>query len=225
MRPRLPRHVVEFEFWSGIRAGLVVEAAAVAAGTSGFKGRGLFREAGGVNPGLKSPSVWLRYEERCRIEAMLVAKVTQAEIARRLERDPGTISREIKRNGPAGGRGYRATVAQSRADARARRPKPTKLAASPVLCRQVQDRLEEEHSPRQIARRLRREFPDDAEMWVSHETIYKSLYVQGRGELRRELAKRLRTGRALRKPHHPAGPARNGQGRIPGMVNISQPAA
>jgi IS30 family transposase len=153
---------------------------------------------------------------------MLVAQVPQAEIARRLERNPGTVSREIARNSRGGGRGYRAAVAQSRADARARRPKPTRLATSPVLCREVQDRLEEEHSPRQIARRLRREFPEDPEMWVSHETIYKSLYVQGRGELRRELAKRLRTGRALRKPHHPAGSARNGPGRIPGMVNISQ---
>ena len=79
---------------------------------------------------------------------------------------------------------------------RSRRPKPTKLAANPRLQREVQDRLEQEHSPKQIAQRLRRDFPDNREMWVTHETIYKALYVQGRGELRRDLAKRLRTGRS-----------------------------
>ena len=64
----------------------------------------------------------------------------------------------------------------------------------------MQERLEQNHSPQQIARRLRREFPDDPEMWVSHETIYQALYVQGRGGLRRELTTHLRTGRTLRKP-------------------------
>jgi transposase, IS30 family len=79
-------------------------------------------------------------------------------------------------------------------------------------------RLEKEHSPEQIAERLRIDFPDDAEMWVSHETIYKALYVQGRGELRRDLHQRLRTGRALRKPRRATGERR---GKIPGMVNIA----
>jgi IS30 family transposase len=83
----------------------------------------------------------------------------------------------------------------------------------------VQDRLEEEHSPEQIAARLRVDFPDEPEMWVSHETIYQSLYVQGRGALRRDLAVRLRTGRALRKPRRRTAERR---GRIPGMVNISE---
>jgi IS30 family transposase len=83
----------------------------------------------------------------------------------------------------------------------------------------VQDRLQLNHSPEQVARRLREEFPGDPEMWVSHETIYQSLYVQGRGALKRELTAHLRTGRALRKPHRTATERR---GRIPGMVNISE---
>ena len=83
----------------------------------------------------------------------------------------------------------------------------------------MQTRLDQQHSPEQIALRLRTEFSDDPEMWVSHETIYQSIYVQGRGQLRRELHQCLRTGRALRKPQRRAQERR---GRIPGMVNISQ---
>jgi IS30 family transposase len=95
---------------------------------------------------------------------------------------------------------YRAWTAQARAEQRARRPKPTKLAGNPELARRVQAELKTRWSPEQIARRLRRDFPDQPEMWVSHETIYQELYVQGRGQLRRELARCLRTGRALRRP-------------------------
>jgi IS30 family transposase len=87
------------------------------------------------------------------------------------------------------------------------------------LRREVQDRLRDDHSPEQIAKRLRQDYPNDPEMWVSHETIYQSLYVQSRGGLKRELAKHLRTGRSLRKPHRSSQERR---GRIPGMVNISE---
>ena len=83
----------------------------------------------------------------------------------------------------------------------------------------MQTRLKDQHSPEQIARRLRLDFPDDAEMWVCHETIYQSIYVQGRGNLRRELHTCLRTGRALRKPQRRANARR---GRIPDMVNIGE---
>jgi IS30 family transposase len=85
--------------------------------------------------------------------------------------------------------------------------------------RAVQAGLEEEHSPEQISQRLKMDFPDDPEMRVSHETIYQALYVQGRGELRRDLHKRLRTGRAVRKPRRAVGERR---GRIPDMVNIAE---
>ena len=114
---------------------------------------------------------------------------------------------------------YHATGAQVRAQDRARRPKPGKLAGNEKLRDQVQNRLTDEHSPEQIARRLRLDFPDEPEMWVSPETIYQSIYVQGRGNLRRELHTCLRTGRALRKPQRRADSRR---GRIPDMVNISQ---
>src|SRR6266571_9075620 len=101
----------------------------------------------------------------------------------------------------------------------ARRPKPAKLATNPELRDLVQAKLWEKLSPKQIGRELRSEFPDDPEMWVSHEAIYQSIYVQGRGALRRELAVHLRTGRAVRKPRRSAYQRR---GRIPDMVNINQ---
>jgi IS30 family transposase len=101
----------------------------------------------------------------------------------------------------------------------ARRPKQAKLAVNLELRELVQAKLEQRLSPRQIAIELRQEFPDNPEMWVSHETIYQSIYVQGRGALRRELAVHLRTGRGLRRPRRKADERR---GRIPDMVNISQ---
>jgi len=108
-------------------------------------------------------------------------------------------------------------AAHRRAGERARRPKTTKLAANPQLCGRVIAGLQRWWSPEQIARRLRAEFGDDPSMCVSHETIYKSIYVQGRGELRRELAACLRTGRAKRKPRGGV----DTRGRIPDMVMIS----
>jgi IS30 family transposase len=115
---------------------------------------------------------------------------------------------------------YRASVAQWKAEARARRPKPGKLATHPYLHRRVADDLARHWSPRQITRRLRSDFPDRPEMWVSHETIYQALYVQGRGELRRELTRCLRTGRALRKPRRIPGELR-GKRSIPDTIMIS----
>ena len=112
-----------------------------------------------------------------------------------------------------------APLVQARAQQRARRPKAGKLAVNERLHDEVQTRLKDHHSPEQIARRLMMDFPDDVEMRVSHETIYRSIYVQGRGSLRRELHTCLRTGRALRKPQRRAEQRR---GRIPDMVNISE---
>jgi IS30 family transposase len=136
-------------------------------------------------------------------------------IAAQLGRATSTVSREVNANG--GRDGYRAWRAHDRAYYQARRPKTAKLAC-PRLARQVTDWLKEWWSPEEIARRLRIEFPDDPMMRVSHETIYQSIYVQGRGELSRELARCLRTGRAKRRPrnHH------ENRGRIPGMVMISE---
>jgi len=101
----------------------------------------------------------------------------------------------------------------------ASRPKTAKLAKNARLRELVQTKLLEKLSPEQASRELRQEFPNDAEMQVSHETIYQSIYVQGRGALRRELAVCLRTGRALRRPRRKGHERR---GRIPNMVNISE---
>jgi len=136
-------------------------------------------------------------------------------IARRIGFAPSTVSREVARNG--GRDGYLAWRAHQRAYEAARRPKTPKLAC-PRLAGQVEAWLEQFWSPEEISARLRVEFPEDPMMWVSHETIYQSLFVQGRGELRRELHRCLRTGRARRRPQ---GRLEN-RGRIPGMVMISE---
>jgi transposase, IS30 family len=117
-------------------------------------------------------------------------------IAARLGRACSTVSREVGGNG--GRDRYRAWPAHRRAFEQARRPKAAKLDC-PVLAAEVSRRLRRWHSPQQIARRLRADYPGELGMQVSHETIYQSLYVQGRGELRRELARCLRTGRAARR--------------------------
>jgi IS30 family transposase len=137
-----------------------------------------------------------------------------------LGRSPSTISREIRRGQHRAG-GYKAVLAERRAQQKARRPKPGKLTGCPRLHEEVQKRLDLKHSPEQIAARLRVDFPDQEQMQVSHETIYKALYVQGRGGLRKELTACLRTGRALRKPRARAQ-AGDKRGKIPGMVSIAE---
>ncbi len=239
------------QFWVQIRRGAGVCAAAEAAGVSATSGREWFTQAGGVAPARNEPSGrYLTVAEREQIAIGVALGESNAEIGRRIGRHRSTIGRELARNatrrrarrrprpdglprprGPVPGRAlrrpareklrYQGWHAQACADARARRPKPGRLARCPQLRRWVQDGLEQRWSPQQIARRARVEFPDRPEMWVSHETIYRSLYVQGRGELRRELTRCLRTGRALRRPHRPETSTGSGS-RIRDMVMISQ---
>ena len=137
-------------------------------------------------------------------------------LGREFGRAGSTISREVNANG--GRDAYTPVRAHEAAQHRAKRPRPSKLTANPELGRRVCADLEGLWSPEQITRRLRREFPDRPEMWVSHETIYQSLYVQGRGALRRELATCLRTGRARRRPQHRL----DRRGQLPDMVSISE---
>jgi IS30 family transposase len=139
-------------------------------------------------------------------------------IAARIGRSPSTVCREVVRNG---GRGhYRAAAAEDRAWAQGCRPKSAKLAATPVLRAVVEEKLGLQWSPQQISGWLRLAFANRAEMQVSHETIYMSLFVQTRGALRRELAHELRRGRVNR---YPRGYSRmNGQGRIRDVVHISE---
>ena len=136
-------------------------------------------------------------------------------IARGLGRAPSTVSREVTANG--GRDGYRAWHAHQRAREQVRRPKPFKLHDGPLLS-EVALRLRQLWSPEAISGRLRSDFPDNLEMRVSHETIYQSLFVQGRGELRRELARCLRSGRTARR-HRGRIESR---GRLPGMVMLSE---
>ena len=218
-RPAVPRRV-QAVFWEGIRSGLSVEQAAVAAGVGHTMAYRWFGQAGGVKSNGRWPAGgrYLSVAEREEIAVGLAAGEAVRVIAARLGRAPSTVSREARRNRGSRG-GYRALAAQAQAEFRARRPKTARLAGNPRLRGWVQDRLEERWSPEQISVMLCREFPDEPEMRVSHETIYQSIYVQGRGALRRELAACLRTGRAIRRPRRRADERR---GRIPGMVMISE---
>ena len=239
VRFRVSRQV-QGRFWLLIRDGVATEDAAVAVGVSTTCGRQWFREAGGMSPlslvPLPGRGLRLTFAEREEIAAGVSADLSIRAIARAIDRPPSTVMRELERGadgaryrrlhrpgqwqgGRRGTTRYRPSVAQQRADEVARRPKTAKLAACPRLRAEVQTRLTDKLSPEQISHRLRLEFPDQPEMWVSHETIYQSLYVQGRGALRRELATCLRTGRALRKPRARAGARRE---RIKDMVNISE---
>jgi IS30 family transposase len=216
-RPETPR-VVRERFWDLVRSGLSPrDAAAVVGSTDGA--RRWFRQAGGVKGNGPGPvsGRYLSLADREEIAVGLGRGESYREIGERIGRPASTVSREVARNGPRGR--YRALRAQALAEARARRPKAAKLAAGGELRGWVREHLAMRWSPEQVSKRLVTEFPGRPEMRVSHETIYQSLYVQGRGALRRELAKSLRTGRALRKPRRKEGERR---GKIPGMVNISE---
>ncbi len=137
--------------------------------------------------------------EREEISRGLVRGDSFRQIAAVLDRHPGTITREVNANG--GRAGYRAWKADQRACELSRRPKPSVFELNPRLAAYVEDKLMLKWSPQEISGRLVNDFPDDLEMRVSHETIYQTLFVQGRGGLRKELATSLRSGRTQRRPH------------------------
>jgi len=192
-------------------------------------GRDLGRSAGSIRAFVESwggvrPRVRRRAEchllltEREEISRGVAAGDSLRMVAARIGRAPSTISRELARNG---GRGeYRAYRADRRAWRRARRPKPSKLAENPQLRAVVEDKLDHWWSPEQVAGWLVRTYPEDQEMQVSHETIYLSLFIQGKGALRRELTQALRTGRAYRRPKTKRAPS--GKGQIVNPVMISE---
>jgi IS30 family transposase len=215
---RLVADVVQ-RFWQQVADGARYEQAGVAVGWSVTTVRNELRFTGGIRPrrgrGLKGRC--LSFYEREEISLWRAQKVPVREMARRLGRAPSTVSRELRRNADKP-YFYRATTAHSRAHARAVRPKVAKLVSNEQLRKEVQDGLENRSSPQQIAGRLRKDFPRNPEMWVSHETIYQSLYLESRGGLKRELARNLRTGRTLRKPQRRPDERR---GRIQDMVMIA----
>ena len=165
------------------------------------------------------PGARLTVDEREEIALGVATGRSFADIAVQLVRPTSTVSREVDRNG---GRGrYRASKAQRRADDKARRPRVRRLVADRRLAREVAKRLKKRHSPEQIANRLRLEHPDEPHWWVSHETIYQALYLQGRGGLKAELTEALRTGRARRRRKGP-NPGRGARGRLKDVVLISE---
>jgi IS30 family transposase len=210
--------------WSVVRVGLAAVAsgamqadAAALAGVSLSTLRARIREEGvGVFRTRTPRAGSLMFKDREEIRVGIDRGESDAAMSRRLGCHRGTIGREIAVNGGRGS--YRAYRAQGRADEMARRPQDGWTETRSWLWTEVQGLLRtKKWSPEQIARRLRREHPDEPEWWVSHEAIYQAIFVQAKGELRKELAACLRSGRARRRPRGRTTPG----GKITGMVNIS----
>lgn len=225
--PKFQRHV-EVAFWEQVAFGLLPEEAAAGVGVAQAVGARWFHNAGGMPPfdlKFKPTGRYLSFAEREEIALLRAQDKGVREIAREIGRDPGTVSRELRRNAVTrGGKlDYRASVAQWKADMSAKRPKAAKLVINPRLRGYVQERLSghislpdgtpvpgptpprftgrnKSHrkdrpwslawSPEQISQRLKVDFPDDESMRISHEAIYQSLYIEGRGALKREPAAR-----------------------------------
>jgi len=180
----------------------------------------ILEPTGGIRPPLRKRSKRaLTLSEREEISRATVADLSIRSIAKHLNRSPSTISREIKRNG--GYDNYRATQADLSAWERAHRPKQCKLACNRSLSRTVATKLQLNWSPEQIAGWLKVEYPNDENNHVSHETIYRSLFVQTRGVLKKELQQYLRSQRAIRRSKH-ASLKRDGLGQITNAVSISE---
>jgi len=181
---------------------------------------GILSVTGGIRPPLRSRSkLALTLTEREEISRGLALGNSLRLIAAQLGRSPSTISREVNRNG--GYDNYRAALADQAAWSRALRPKPCKLARRPALCRTVAEKLRLLWSPQQITGWLKREFPGEEHNHVSHETIYRSLYVQARGVLKKELLQHLRTKRTIRRSKT-ASLKDDGLGKITNTVSISE---
>ena len=181
---------------------------------------GVLSASGGIQPAARSRSrLALTSAEREEISRSLVEGSSIRSIAMLLGRAPSTISRELKRNG--GKAAYRATKADQVAWNQARRPKDCKLLLNRAAARLVADKLQVQWSPEQIAGWLRRTFRDDASYHVSHETIYRSLFIQARGALKKELLVHLRRTRAMRRSRHHTQKQDN-HGRIRDTISISE---
>ena len=181
---------------------------------------GIIHKTGGVRPlEPKCSPTTLTLAEREDISRGLAASKSLREIARYLNRSPSTICREVNRHG--GIKKYRASKADKVAWENAKRPKPCKLYGNKELCLIIAQKMESAWSPQQISGWLRRRYPNNEDLNVSHETIYKTLYIQTRGALKKELQKHLRTQRVVRKSKH-ATLKGKGLGRIVDAVPISE---
>ena len=180
----------------------------------------LLSRTGGIRPpDRKRSRLSLTLSEREEISRGLEGRLSLRCIARRLQRAASTISREVKRNG--GAQHYRAVQSDQAAWDRARRPKLCKLACNRSLCRTISRKLQLNWSPEQIAGWLKRVYPQEEHNQVSHETIYRSLFVQARGVLKKELVEHLRSKRTMRRSRHASGKGVD-RGPIKDMVSISE---
>lgn len=182
--------------------------------------QGILAQTGGIQPAARCRSILaLTLDEREEISRGLVAGDSIRSIAMRLRRAPSTVSREIDRNGGRGN--YRANQADQAAWDRARRPKVCRLSENRALAQLVAGKLQLQWSPEQIAGWLKRTYPDNGDYQVSHETIYRSLFIQARGALKKELLAHLRRTRAMRRSRHYTQKTDN-HGRIVDAVSISE---
>ena len=182
--------------------------------------QGILAVTGGIRPAPRCRSRWaLTLAEREEISRAVVAGHSMRSIATQLGRAPSTISREIKRNG--GQESYRASQAEESAWDRGRRPKTCKLAQNRALARLVAGKLQRRWSPQQVAGWLKRTYPDDTSRQVSPETIYRSLFIQARGALKKELVEHLRRSRVMRRSRHHTMKT-DQHGRITDTVSISE---
>jgi IS30 family transposase len=206
--------------WSRWKAGHHVREIARAFGRDHGSIRGLLLQQGGIAPAPRTRAVIaLTLAEREDISRGIAAGKSGRSIAKRIGRAPSTVCREIGRSG--GRIAYRASKADIHAWHMALRPKRCLLALNRKVRNLVAGKLMLQWSPEQISGWLRDEFPGDENMRVSHETIYRSLFIQARGVLKRELIKHLRTKRSMRRPHRIAT-HHELRGRIPDAVSISE---
>ena len=203
--------------WDLWQSGMEMSAAAEVLGWDRHTVRNRIVEAGGVRPRRRQTRARLSFEDRVHIEIGLKQKRSMRAIAADLGRAASTVSREVAHHCTREGR-YVAKRAHAIAFAEARRPQPSKIESHPVLRARILSDLAKKRSPEEIAGRLRHEFGDDPGMNVHHETIYRWVYLQGRGELKREITAALRSGRAMRRPNNHG--RSTGQGQIPDMVSI-----
>ena len=219
MRARLYRTKFQrSELWQRWKKGESTHEIAAAVGCHSGTVSWHVRYYGGIEPAARVRSkVHLTLAEREEISRGLAAGRSLREIATGLNRAPSTITREVKRNG--GGEPYRAESAEQAAWARAKRPKPCLLASNEPLRELVTQQLQQNWSPQQIARWLRHRPDNAADMQVSHETIYRSLFVQAKATLKQELTQHLRSGKRTRRTLKRVD---NKRGQIVGAVSISQ---
>jgi IS30 family transposase len=213
-RMQLDRQQLMWGLW---QSGVEMSAAASVVGFDRTTVYHRIVEAGGIRPRRRQTRSRLSYEDRVHIEIGLKQGRSLRAIASDLDRSASTISREVNNHADVQGR-YYAKRAHAIAFTDAKRPQVTKIESTPALRTAILAGLGKKYSPEEIAGRLAREFPDEPEMNVHHETIYRFLYLQPRGALKREVSAALRSGRAMRRPQTHG--RSTGQGQIPDMVSI-----